>query len=199
MSNALAASSTYVNTDNLTETQKAEIAMQVAKMKEKQAAVVANPGPIIPPLPEPTMVKRASEWANLIADVGAGIGKGLAVAAKELGVAVNEFSESKVGKMTMFLIVWKVMGAQVLPIIIHVVGGVCFFITMISIWLYMYRRYCFVKTVQETSDKDTGKRISKITTLQKGREVNGDTLFGFVAILAAICGVSIAITFTGGW
>lgn len=72
--------------NNLTEAQKAAIVAQV----DQQAA----------PTPKLDVVER---WANM----GTNIGRGLASSAKELGVAVNDFANSPVGKTVTFLLVWN--------------------------------------------------------------------------------------------
>ena len=65
-----------------------------------------------------------------------GIGKGLAGAAEELGVAANDFSKTPVGQWVAFLIIWHFMGSMV----VHVVSGLLLVIVGI-----MGIRY-FVKT-----------------------------------------------------
>lgn len=89
---------------DLTITQQAEIISEIAKKKELVS--------------EPSNVQVAQEWVNL----GTSIGQGLASSAKELGVAVNEFSSTPVGKLTMFLIIFQVIGAK----LIGVFAGILF-------------------------------------------------------------------------
>lgn len=63
---------------------------------------------------------KVEKWVN----IGTNIGKGLAGAAKEVGVAVNDFSLTPVGQLTMALIVWHILGAQ----LVHVLGGILIWI-----------------------------------------------------------------------
>jgi hypothetical protein len=41
--------------------------------------------------------------------------------AREIGVAVNEFSESRVGRITTYIIVWKLMGKEILAILTSII------------------------------------------------------------------------------
>lgn len=91
--------------NNLSEPEKAEMIKQVAdKMAEKKNIITtANED-------------KVERWVK----IGTNIGQGLAGAAKEVGVAVNEFSNTPVGQLTMALIVWHMVG----NVIVHIIGGV---------------------------------------------------------------------------
>lgn len=88
--------------DRLTETQKADIIRQVAA----SATPATNT--------EDT-IDKIDRWSQ----VGANLGKGLAATAKELGVAVNEFAATPMGKVATALIVWHIMGASIM----HIIGA----------------------------------------------------------------------------
>lgn len=106
--------------DKLTPEQQAQIVQQVAQMKQQAV--------------EQPAVEQAEKWVNL----GSNIGKGLAGSAKELGVAVNDFAKTDVGKLTTFLIVYHIVGNDIL----HLIGGVLFII--LGIWavtFIMFREY----------------------------------------------------------
>lgn len=62
-----------------------------------------------------------SEWI----DVGERLGQGLAATARELGIAVNDFAKTPVGMVSIGLLVWHIMGSD----IIHVgtAFGILFF------------------------------------------------------------------------
>ena len=63
----------------------------------------------------PTSAEEVEKWSN----IGNAVGKALSSTAKELGVAVNDFSKTDVGYLVTFLIVWHFFGAMV----VHVLGG----------------------------------------------------------------------------
>ena len=106
----------------LTEAEKAEVIKIVAdKATSKDSSV-----------PVALAEDRVEKWVK----IGSNIGQGLAGAAKEVGVAVNDFSQTPVGQLTMLLIVWHMIGAQ----LIHVFGGIMIWIVGIAIIRHMVAR-----------------------------------------------------------
>lgn len=49
-------------------------------------------------------------------EIGEGIGSGLVATAEKLGIAVNDFANTPVGKLVLVLIVWNYMGSQIVLI-----------------------------------------------------------------------------------
>ena len=106
----------------LSEAEKAEVIKMVAdKAASKDASV-----------PAALTEDKVEKWVK----IGSNIGQGLAGAAKEVGVAVNDFSQTPVGQLTMLLIVWHMIGAQ----LIHVFGGIMIWIVGIAIIRHMVAR-----------------------------------------------------------
>jgi len=60
--------------------------------------------------------EEASEWGEL----GANMGKALVAAAREVGVASNEFAQTPLGKITVAIVVYKLIGEDLLGILIGV-------------------------------------------------------------------------------
>ena len=48
------------------------------------------------------------------------IGSGIGAAAKELGIAVNEFSQTTPGRVAMLILVWKYMGDAILGVMVGI-------------------------------------------------------------------------------
>lgn len=106
----------------LSEAEKAEVIKMVAdKAASKDSSV-----------PAALTEDKVEKWVK----IGSNIGQGLAGAAKEVGVAVNDFSQTPVGQLTMLLIVWHMIGAQ----LIHVLGGILIWIVGIAIIRHMVAR-----------------------------------------------------------
>ena len=106
--------------NKLSETEKAEIIKMVAdKASQKD---------VMPAMTE----DKVEKWVK----IGSNIGQGLAGAAKEVGVAVNDFATTPVGQLTMLLIIWHMIGAQ----LIHVFGGILIWIVGIAIIRHMVAR-----------------------------------------------------------
>lgn len=157
--------------NDLTTQQQAEILKMVADKKQTAIEVVAA-APV---------VDQAQKWV----DLGGSIGKGLASTARELGVAVNDFSQTSIGKWTMFLIVFKIMGST----IIHIFGGLIFLIFGITFTTIILNRQ---NPMTIKYDSTTGKKI-----LQEREELKGDIAGPFWIAYILIIGVSIILMITG--
>jgi hypothetical protein len=112
------AGTTNLDTSGLSEAQVAELKAHAAKVvadAAKQAdgtgviaAAAANPG---------AAVTLAATWGQQAAAAAEGFAKALGIAAKELGLTINDFLHTDAGKLTAALIIWKVAGAGVAKIL----------------------------------------------------------------------------------
>lgn len=161
---------------SLTETQKADIISQVAKANESNAttsvsiaAAVSNP-------------QKVSEWV----DVGTKIGQGLGGAAKELGVAVNDFVKTPVGMAVMSVFIWKFMGA----VIMHAVGAFMVIVVgFTTLYYFVARRGGGVTVTYDPERKDVFGRallVSKVRPPITGDDAWGAILCGAVVLIAAL-------------
>lgn len=165
-----------VNTAGLTDSQKAELVKQAEAMKN----TVKADGKL-------ASAEAVDKWVN----VGERLGKMMGGAAKEVGLAVNDFVKTPVGQMTAFLVVWNYMGSM----IVHVAGGLLIFFTTFGLltW-YSYR----LREVKIVYDKDSGKNwLGNYPVLKKETSAISDDdftvlMFGYLVSLV----VSILIVFT---
>lgn len=126
----------------LTDAQEAELILQAANLA---AANEATPEVVVP------KVDEVREWAELINVIGDGM---VSIAAKT-GMAVNDFSDSKVGMFTMFIIGWNYLGHDFLGFIF----GSVWLLVMLPGWLYCYRRLIMIdKITYFDKDAPGGKR-----------------------------------------
>lgn len=117
-------SQSTVDLRGLTEQQIATLATQANSMKAESAEKVVE------------KVDKVAEKVDTYADVSVRIGKMLSGAAKEVGIAVNEFVKTPVGMLTAGLILWHYMGGM----IVHVVSGWAFLIISFSLLFWYSRR-----------------------------------------------------------
>ena len=152
--------------NNLSDIQKAEIVSQIAEAKNLNKKYGANK---IPDTPE-----ELKKWV----DVGTAVGKGLVATAREVGVEVNEFAKTGVGKLAIVLLIWKVMGSDV----IHIVGGIMWFLIALPMWMYYFRKLCVVKSIEYN---EKGKK-SNVVHFNKGEveEARITMAFAIVIIIA---------------
>jgi len=172
-----------VNVSGLSEIEKAEIALSIAKAKaNKESSNIISPESI-------------KEYANLGSDFGVNIGKALAATARELGVEVNNFAKTDVGKLSIYLIIFHLFGSM----IVHVVSGFIMLIIMIPIWFWSFRKLCSnqIQKVEHSTDNQN----KPVKTVTYDRSPNGmDSRSGYVGahwfLLIVIWLLSITVMFT---
>lgn len=180
-----AAFGTGITTDQLegfsklTEQQKADIAKQVADA----ASVKITDTSVGTVLQDP---EKLEKWVKF----GASIGQGIGGAAKEIGMATNEFVNTPVGKLAVGLIVWKVMGHEVT----HIVGAGIFALVWISIWLYLFRRLCVIKSTTYTAVANSFRRTKTTEHFEAGEAE--DCRAWMLGLLVVLTGVTIVMAFS---
>lgn len=107
------ASQTAVETSNLSDAQIAELKSQAAKMVADTAKASAE-GAVPAVKDVSSTMALASTWGTQAAAAAEGFARALGIAAKELGVTVNDFLHTDAGKLTALLIIWKVAGAAIM-------------------------------------------------------------------------------------
>lgn len=158
----------YANTSedplkDLSEEQRAEVMLQVAKMKKET--------PLVETLPDP-------EKINQYVEIGENIAKAAGAAAKELGYAADEFSQTNLGKITIALIAWKVMGDDAVALtnrIIKIVVLIPILFAFISLWVYLYRREFVIESVEWV--KIEGVKKPKKNVEYRDNKYRGDSMF----------------------
>lgn len=163
--------------DTLTESQKAEVIKNIADAKARGeqniAAQVSSPA-------------KVNEWL----DVGTKIGQMFGGAAKEVGIAVNDFVKTPVGQWTMAIIVWKYMGGA----IIHVMGGLIVLTVGFGMILFMIRRHTTSITTYDPERKTIWGNPMK--TSHKRDRLSGDAVGGYMCASALVILASIVCIFT---
>ncbi|KKN07212.1 hypothetical protein LCGC14_1069240 [marine sediment metagenome] len=119
----------------LSKTQKIELLKNVEDMKTAAKEVTAE---------------TVSEWAMLGKEVASAF---IALAA-ELGKSVDEVLTTTVGKVALVLIIYKVMGNDILGVI----GGAIWLMLFVPGWIYYMRKFMIVGTVhKEYYEGEKGK------------------------------------------
>lgn len=150
----------------LTESQKADIIKQV------EATAESN---------ETSTPKKIDEYVT----VGVKVGQAFASCAKELGIAVNDFIKTPAGKVTLVLIIWKIMAVD----IIHIFGAIMILVVG-SIFLRAYYKTCTRNSIEYDPDKvDFLKRsrIKKISYCSLGDGEAAAIIVLAVAMMGAAC------------
>lgn len=95
-----------VDTSGLTPAQLKEIEFSVNRLKTENSGNPANTSANIR--------KEVSAWA----EIGTNVGQAMVAAAKELGVAATSFAETPLGKITVAIVVFNLIGSSLAKIVI---------------------------------------------------------------------------------
>lgn len=117
----------YVDVSKLTSEQVAQINKQVADMQSQPTNISAN------------VRKEAEAWSEL----GANMGKAMVGAAREVGVAANEFGQTSLGKVVVGIVTYKVVGRDILGVIFGSV--ILVFGYGLALWLFITKRWSDVQ------------------------------------------------------
>jgi hypothetical protein len=130
-----------ISTSDLTPTQEAEVRLKVAEYLESNQ--------------KDTSAQKQIDKAKQYAELGQQVGVALVATAKELGIAVEDFSHTTVGKITIGVIVWKLMGREFLRAAV----AIPFLIIGVMMWRSYFNKMCVVRSITYHQD---GK-IAEIT------------------------------------
>jgi hypothetical protein len=164
-------SSTAVNSagfDKLTTSQQAAIIKQVTDTANRPGV--------------DSYADEAEKWVN----IGSHLGKGLAATAKELGVAVNDFVQTPVGQVASALIIWKLIGREMM----HVLGsGIILFFGFTGLAIMMNAH----RVRKEWEKSEGGKMVLK--SISKS-ELSDEDIWFFSLASLVVLGASLITLFT---
>ncbi len=160
--------------DKLTAAQQAQIVQSIADAQTKESEVIDT----------------VDKWVN----VGERIGKMVGGAAREVGVAANEFIQTDVGKMTAAMIIWNYMGADVVDVLVHVVGGSMFIVIGLT-WIFIVmRRSSPTQVTYSTTEKNW---FGNYVIVKKERDdLTSDQQIGFTLSAAVVLAVGLVSVLT---
>jgi hypothetical protein len=94
-------------------------------------------------------IESTQSWVGMGKEIGEAVNSSMAA----ITAQSNNFAQTPVGKLTVFIVIWKVVGDQV----IHVAGGLIEVLVFVPIWIWSYRRTCMTRSIR--TGKDTWERI----------------------------------------
>jgi hypothetical protein len=175
------AATTSFDVSGLNEAQIAELRAVAAK-KVSEVANTEGVG---------AMVTLAATWGQQAGAAAEGFAKAMSLAARELGVTVNEFLATDAGKITAALIIWKVAGASIANLFIGL-----FFIIVGQIAARAIYKRLFTKEFKEVQysylfGMFKGTRMIRVP--QGFRQLVNDGEWLAVWIMIAVSGLSMII------
>ena len=170
---AAADSDIRLDPDGLTTEQKAQLASQIEQMKKETNSL-------------PITTDNVNEWTR----AGQQFGQMLGGAAKEVGMAVNDFVKTPVGKMTAALIIWHYMGNS----IIHFVMALIVLFVGIAAIRHIIGRICNDHTEYDMNTKTWwgGYAIKSHTR----EELSTDATLGMTMCYGAVIALSVIVAIT---
>ena len=157
----LASAAVEINTSGLTELQKAELVKQAEIMKAQAKSNSLT-----------SVVENTEQWLN----IGERFGKMLGSAAKELGIATNEFLQTPVGIMTASVIIFQYMGGP----IIHMFTGITILLLGVAVITYLGRQRRELTITYDTTKTNV---FGNYPVLRKDRSKMDDDTFGWTVAL----------------
>jgi hypothetical protein len=165
--------------NQLTEAQKAEVIKVIAQQAESNKNSSTSVS-----IPDPEGIER---WTK----IGTSIASGLGAAAKELNVGVNEFAKSPVGQLTTVLIIWKIIGTQLM----HIIGAILIWILGIVTIKIAADRLEPEDIEYSTTDKNI---FGNFIIVKRHRDsMSGDAIFGLLVASAVLISLGIGVLFSG--
>lgn len=181
MSTANAGQCSVIPKGNLTDVQHSQLVADCFKKAEE----LTSSSQITETIKDP---QKVSAWGTVAKDFAEAIG----IAAKELGIAVNDFFQSDAGMFFALLIFWKIAGASILSSLITLLV----FTTLIVVWVKALNKITERETKYEYKPVLWGM-FNRKQIVSKGEYLNANGLNtppGFFLFLAGIAiVVSIAI------
>ena len=89
-------------------------------------------------------MSNAQSWVGMGKEIGDAVNSSL----QAITTQSNNFAQTPVGKLTVCLVIWKVVGDQA----VHILGGLLILILCVPIWIWSYRRICMTRRVKTGKD-----------------------------------------------
>lgn len=115
--------------------------------------------------PELTAMDTAVELGRII-------GSGLVATARELGIAANDFAKSDLGKVVMYILIWKYLGHDLLGVAV----GVPLLISAVFIGLRLIRTASWESTIREYATTPVLWGLFTVKRLIKNERVKRENL-----------------------
>lgn len=158
-----------IDVSKLTPEQKTQLLAQTVEL-QKQAN---NPTNV-----SATLRNEASQWGEL----GANMGRATVAAAKEVGLAANDFAQTPLGKITIGIVVYKIVGTNIL----HIVYGFGILLTGLMFAIYFLLRKKWKNVEYENIPVFGGLYVRKVV---KNYTTDDDhVVYGYVAALISAVG-----------
>lgn len=126
------------------------------------------------------------ENVSAYAEVAKGVAEAIGIAAREVGVAVDDFIKTDAGKMTVALVVWHVAGDDIIGIVLGVPG--IFFAVLL--WFALTNR--IKRTGEFITVKNRWGKEQSIHKMKPVADLDGPDGFSYL-IASVFCGAIVIV------
>lgn len=162
----------------------AQTTVDVSKLTPEQQAAVKKS--IDSMKGEPNISQTAREETEKWVELGGNMGKAAVGAAKELGMAANEFVATPIGRVTMGVVVYKVIGKDVLKTI----TGFCVLVVFLCLAVWFAKRKHYSSIEYEYKPVFFGLYNKQVI---KSGEIDQDWSVGHLACAALCAAIALAV------
>ena len=182
-STAFATTTTSIDVSGLSDAQIAELKAHAAQAVADVAKTGSLPSK---PAEVGAMVTLAATWGQQAAAAAEGFAKALSIAARELGVTVNDFMHTDAGRLTAALIIWKVAGASIM----HALwAGLFVFVSMViarMIYVRLFTKEFIRVPYSRFFGAFTGERLVRVTKTFSDLNDEGEWMGFWLIIIISI-------------
>lgn len=84
-------------------------------------------------------IETYGKWVGMGKEIGEAVDSSLGAITNQ----ADHFAHTGVGKLTVALVIWKVVGDQA----VHIVAGIIEVLIFLPLWIWSYRKFCFAHRV----------------------------------------------------
>lgn len=109
-------------------------------------------------------IEEIGKYAGMGKEIGTGVREGL-IAIKDVS---TDLADTGLGKFTMFLIAYKIIGKDIIQFVV----GFVFLAVFLSFFIWSYRKNCVPRSILIREDKDGGKDYKDYTPEEEDKGVH---------------------------
>jgi len=128
-------------------------------------------------------ISRYGKWVGLGKEIGTAVDSSLNAITNQ----AEHFAKTGVGQVTVGLVIWKVLGDQV----VHILGGVVELLVFLPLWIWSYRKFCLPHRI--LTEKAQGFFGAKKWTTVSALDTMDDDMKTAVPIVHWVAGLILMI------
>jgi len=189
------ASSVNIDTSGLSEAQVAELKAIAAKKVAETSANAAKSTEGGTTEKMTAGVTLAATWGTQAAAAAEGFSRAISIAARELGVTVNDFLHTDAGKLTALLIIWKVAGATAVKMLYGMLFVTIGLTVARMLWIRLFTHEYKEVTYSRFFGTFTGTKLVRVPKNISQLSSDGEWLALWMIVIIIIASVAIGSVF----